>query len=214
MKSKKFTGICIGGPLAGQTQTRSENFITFLDPQIEGDEVCSAAAPGHRFVYTHQVCQGYGKVWGYWVPDYVDKSEALDFLFWEYQNTVGEVTGDIRNQRDDLLSILLRLSSNPHVSLEDLVYKVRESEGQGWEGPSVTEWSQAVTEMKEILSEIDLPQASILSSLKDRALTALKELVALKRMKADGSSPEEYEARKQAAWAAAFFTVDQSGEAS
>ncbi len=45
----------------------------------------------------------------------------------------------------DLLAALIGLTTNPHLDLGDLVYGVRETEGEGWDGPSVTAWSNAVT---------------------------------------------------------------------
>ncbi len=50
---------------------------------------------------------------------------------------------------------LRALSSNPHLDLGDLVYKVREAEGEGWEGPSVKAWSEAVTGARALLAELD-----------------------------------------------------------
>ncbi len=47
-------------------------------------------------------------------------------------------------QRDELLKALKALMSNPHVDLGSLVYRVRESEGEGWNGPWVKAWSMAV----------------------------------------------------------------------
>lgn len=44
----------------------------------------------------------------------------------------------------DLLAALIALTTNPHVDLGDLVYKVRESEGEGWDGPAVSAWSDGV----------------------------------------------------------------------
>ena len=44
----------------------------------------------------------------------------------------------------DLLDALKSLTTNPHVNLGDLVYKVRDSEGEGWDGPQVKAWSDAV----------------------------------------------------------------------
>lgn len=45
----------------------------------------------------------------------------------------------------ELLAALLALTSNPHIALEDLVYRVREVEGEGWDGPAVKAWIEAVT---------------------------------------------------------------------
>src|SRR5262245_57311172 len=44
------------------------------------------------------------------------------------------------------------LQSNPHLHLGDLVYNVRDSEMKGWEGPAVTQWSNAVELAKAALA--------------------------------------------------------------
>ncbi len=44
----------------------------------------------------------------------------------------------------ELRDALEALTTHPHVSLGDLVYAVREREGEGWEGPAVKAWSDAV----------------------------------------------------------------------
>ena len=44
----------------------------------------------------------------------------------------------------ELLEALKALTTNPHVNIGDLVYRVRESEGEGWDGPQVKAWSDAV----------------------------------------------------------------------
>ena len=44
----------------------------------------------------------------------------------------------------ELLEALKALTTNPHINLGDLVYKVRDSEGEGWDGPQVKAWSDAV----------------------------------------------------------------------
>jgi len=53
----------------------------------------------------------------------------------------------------DLLEALEAISSNPHVDLGDLVYKVRESEGEGWEGPQVKAWSDACELVKSAIAK-------------------------------------------------------------
>lgn len=40
---------------------------------------------------------------------------------------------------------------NEAYGLEDLVYHVRESEGEGWEGPRVNKWSHACDRLKKLL---------------------------------------------------------------
>lgn len=44
----------------------------------------------------------------------------------------------------ELLEALVALTSNPHHSLDDAIYSVREQEGEGWDGDSVKAWSAAV----------------------------------------------------------------------
>lgn len=50
-----------------------------------------------------------------------------------------------------LLAAVRKLTSVEEISLGDLVYDVREREGQGWGGPSVIAWSDAVAEISELL---------------------------------------------------------------
>lgn len=45
----------------------------------------------------------------------------------------------------EMLAALEGLTSNPHLDLGDLVYRIRDSELLGWDGPSVTAWSEAVS---------------------------------------------------------------------
>lgn len=46
------------------------------------------------------------------------------------------------------------VNANPHVSLADLVYKVRESELLGWEGPAVKQWQNAVVALDAALAKL------------------------------------------------------------
>jgi hypothetical protein len=50
----------------------------------------------------------------------------------------------LREEVEQLKGVIRALTSNPHVDLGDLVYQVREREGQGWDGPAVKAWSDAV----------------------------------------------------------------------
>lgn len=52
----------------------------------------------------------------------------------------------------DLLAALIALTTNPHIDLGDLVYKVRESEGEGWDGPCVHAWSGAIAIAKSAIA--------------------------------------------------------------
>lgn len=49
------------------------------------------------------------------------------------------------------IDALKRLMSNPHISLGDLVYTVREREGEGWDGKYVKEWSDAVVNAEAVV---------------------------------------------------------------
>ena len=59
---------------------------------------------------------------------------------------------ELESERDALRAALTGLMTNPHMDLGDLVYNVREREQNGWEGPSVTAWSNAVTAAKAALA--------------------------------------------------------------
>lgn len=55
-----------------------------------------------------------------------------------------EANAKLISAAPELLDALKMLLSNDHICLEDLVYNIRESEGKGWDGPSVIEWGKAV----------------------------------------------------------------------
>lgn len=55
------------------------------------------------------------------------------------------------NLLKDAIAALRALSTNPHVHLGDLVYHVRERELEGWEGPAVKAWSDAVVAAADVL---------------------------------------------------------------
>lgn len=44
----------------------------------------------------------------------------------------------------ELVIAVKMLTTCPDINLGDLVYKVRECEGKGWDGPSVKQWSNGV----------------------------------------------------------------------
>jgi hypothetical protein len=46
-----------------------------------------------------------------------------------------------------LLAAVKAITTHPHITLGDLVYEVREQEGEGWDGPGVKAWGDAVTEL-------------------------------------------------------------------
>lgn len=54
-----------------------------------------------------------------------------------------------------MYAALMALTTAKHIDLGDLVYHVREHEGEGWDGPAVKEWSAAVTEVTSILKELN-----------------------------------------------------------
>lgn len=53
----------------------------------------------------------------------------------------------------ELLEALRALMTNKHLDLGDLVYTVREREGEGWEGHSVKAWSDAVTAARAAIAK-------------------------------------------------------------
>ncbi len=57
---------------------------------------------------------------------------------------------DVQNYTLKLEEIITAISTNPHINLGDLVYKVREEEGKGWDGPAVKTWSEAVNNIDKI----------------------------------------------------------------
>lgn len=48
---------------------------------------------------------------------------------------------------------LQALMTNKHLDLGDQTYVVRDSEGLGWDGPSVKSWSDAVVTAQRLLKE-------------------------------------------------------------
>jgi len=54
----------------------------------------------------------------------------------------------------DMLAALEAISSNPHCDLGSLVYKVRDSELEGWDGPAVTAWGNAVEAVTAVLAKV------------------------------------------------------------
>jgi hypothetical protein len=55
----------------------------------------------------------------------------------------------------DAIAALRALLTNEHIDLGDLVYQVREREGEGWDGPSVKAWSDAVVAAKDVIRRAD-----------------------------------------------------------
>jgi hypothetical protein len=57
----------------------------------------------------------------------------------------------LKAKNKQLRGALVALTTCPHLDLGDLIYKVRDSEGEGWDGPAVRHWSKAVTDAQEAL---------------------------------------------------------------
>jgi hypothetical protein len=53
----------------------------------------------------------------------------------------------------ELLEALIAITSNSHINLGDLVYEVREREGEGWEGTAVKQWSEAVSKVESAIAK-------------------------------------------------------------
>jgi hypothetical protein len=83
-----------------------------------------------------------------------EKGTAVCVVAWESDAN----EKDLANARliaaaPDMLAALEAITSNPHIYLGDLVYKVREEECQGWEGDAVRQWSEAVTAVSEAIKK-------------------------------------------------------------
>lgn len=57
------------------------------------------------------------------------------------------------SDNEEALEILTDLLTCPHIFLGDLVYKVRASEGLGWDGPAVKAWSDAVSRAEALVTK-------------------------------------------------------------
>jgi hypothetical protein len=53
----------------------------------------------------------------------------------------------------ELLAALVALSTNPHGDLGDMIYHVKERECEGWDGASVTAWSNAVAAARAVIAK-------------------------------------------------------------
>ena len=53
----------------------------------------------------------------------------------------------------DLLEAARMLNDCLHIDLGDLTYLVREREGQGWDGPAVSQWSDGVTRLRSAIAK-------------------------------------------------------------
>lgn len=68
---------------------------------------------------------------------------------------INEMFCQIEKQRDELLAALKGLTDGKCVALGDLVYDIREREGEGWEGPKVVAWGKAVETASAVISRIE-----------------------------------------------------------
>ncbi len=55
---------------------------------------------------------------------------------------------ELRATVDRLRGLLLAIATNKHHDLSDAIYSVREREGEGWDGPAVKAWGEAVDGIK------------------------------------------------------------------
>lgn len=77
-------------------------------------------------------------------PKYpVEKADEMD--------TTAEIIRKLQKRVYDLENVLTRLTTNPHVSLGDLVYTIRDREGEGWDGKYVKEWGESCAKAEDIL---------------------------------------------------------------
>lgn len=60
---------------------------------------------------------------------------------------------DQQQRNAKAMELLKRLGEVEHISLGDLVYNIREREGEGWEGPAVVAWGSTCEEIIQLLKE-------------------------------------------------------------
>ena len=68
---------------------------------------------------------------------------------------ISEANARLAAAAPELLEALKALLFHPHVNLGDLVYAVRDREGLGWTGRSVTAWNQAVLQAKAAIAKAE-----------------------------------------------------------
>lgn len=82
------------------------------------------------------------------------EAEFDDGRFVGLQTTPSTPSGkaQVAESTPDALAVLRALTTNPHVDLGDLVYQVRDQEGQGWDGPATKAWSDAVAAARTLVA--------------------------------------------------------------
>lgn len=55
----------------------------------------------------------------------------------------------------EFYAALKALTSNPHLDLGDLVYAVRDREMDGWDGPAVKAWGEAVVLAEKAIAKAE-----------------------------------------------------------
>jgi len=95
------------------------------------------------------------------IPVPLSNTTRYNLIDGDTGEVIGELSNFTKEQRDLieaaplLLEALKALTSNEHIDLGDLIYKVRENEGLGWEGPSVTQWSDAVQKAQAAIAKTE-----------------------------------------------------------
>lgn len=59
----------------------------------------------------------------------------------------------LRTANKELVEALKAITSNKHLHLPDLVYQIRDSEGEGWEGQWVTHWSDTLKKIDNLITK-------------------------------------------------------------
>jgi hypothetical protein len=73
---------------------------------------------------------------------------------WSQEDFETEVPLVRKADFDRAVAIMRALCTQEHLDLGDLVYVVRDREGQGWEGPAVKAWSEAMIAAFAFLTEV------------------------------------------------------------